>query len=44
MINRALKESALKRAEPFYEAGGIQGTRNPEDFIEFLDRINLDST
>lgn len=42
MIYGALKGAALKRAGPFYEAGGINGTRKPEDFIEFLDRLNLD--
>lgn len=42
MIYAALKGAALKRAGPFYEAGGVHGTRKPEDFIEFLDRLNLD--
>lgn len=42
MIYRALKGKALKKAGPFYETGGVCGTRNPEDFIEFLDRWNLD--
>ena len=44
MIFGALKGTALKKAGPFYEAGGVHGTRDPEDFIEFLDRLNLDST
>lgn len=44
MIFGALKGAALKKAGPFYEAGGVHGTRDPEDFIEFLDRLNLDST
>ena len=44
MIYKSLKGSALKKAGPFYENGGVHGTRNPEDFIEFLDRINLDPT
>lgn len=34
--------AALKRAVPFYEAGGVDGTRKPEDFIEFLNSLNLD--
>merc|ERR1712110_907120 len=42
MIYGALKGAALKRAGSFYEAGGVHGTRKPEDFIEFLDRLNLD--
>lgn len=42
MIYRSLKGKALKKAGPFYEAGGVCGTRNREDFIEFLDRWNLD--
>lgn len=42
MIHRAMKESALAKVGPFYERGGVQGTRKPEDFIEFLDRLNLD--
>lgn len=42
MIYGALKGTALKRAGPFYEAGGVHGTRKPEDFLEFLDRLNLD--
>ena len=44
MIFGALKGTALKKAGPFYEAGGFHGTRDPEDFIELLDRLNLDST
>ena len=44
MIYSSLKGTALKKAGPFYEAGGVHGTRDPEDLIEFLDRINLDST
>ncbi|KAI0992755.1 hypothetical protein K3495_g15430, partial [Podosphaera aphanis] len=44
MIYNALKGGALEKAGPFYEAGGIMQTRNPDDFIEFLDRLYLDST
>lgn len=44
MIYGALKKNAaLKRAGSFYEADGVHGTRKPKDFIEFLDRLNLDS-
>ena len=42
MIHGALKGTALEKAGPFYEAGRVNGTRKPEDFLEFLDRINLD--
>ena len=34
MIYSSLKGTALKKAGPFYEAGGVHGTRDPEDFIE----------
>ena len=44
MIYNALKGTARTKAGPFYEAGGVHMTRDPEDFIEFLDRIYLDST
>ncbi|KAI0992151.1 hypothetical protein K3495_g16035 [Podosphaera aphanis] len=44
MIYNSLKGGALEKAGPFYEAGGINKTRDPEDFIEFLDRLYLDST
>lgn len=44
MIYNSLKGGALERAGPFYEAGRINMTRNPEDFIEFLDRLYLDTT
>ncbi|KAI1006061.1 hypothetical protein K3495_g2159 [Podosphaera aphanis] len=44
MIYNALKGGALEKAGSFYEAGGIMQTRNPEDFIEFLDRLYPDST
>ncbi|KAI1007243.1 hypothetical protein K3495_g978 [Podosphaera aphanis] len=33
MTYGALKGSALKRAGPFYEAGGVHGTRKLEDFF-----------
>lgn len=42
LIYGALKGSALKKVGPFYETGGVNGTRDPADFIEFLDRWNLD--
>ncbi|KAI0991675.1 hypothetical protein K3495_g16512, partial [Podosphaera aphanis] len=42
LIYGALKGSALKKAGPFYEVGGVMGTRKPEDFIEFLDKLYLD--
>ena len=38
----AMKKKVLKKAAPFFKAGGSSGTRKPEDFIEFFDRINLD--
>ena len=44
MIFNALKGTAKTKASPFYEAGGVQNTRDPEDFIEFLDRLFLDPT
>lgn len=44
MIYNSLKDNALERAGPFYEAGGVEDTRDPEDFIEFLDRLYLDAT
>lgn len=44
MIYKSLKGSARTKAGPFYENGGVHQTRDPEDFIEFLDRIYLDST
>lgn len=44
MIYSALRGTVLKKSGPFYEAGGVHGTRNSEDFIEFLYRINLDAT
>lgn len=44
MIFSALKGAAAEKAGPFYEAGGVNGTRDPADFLEFLDRLNLDST
>lgn len=42
LIYGALKSTALKKVGSFYEAGGIRGTRKPEDFIEFLDKLYLD--
>lgn len=44
MIYNALKGTARTKASPFYESGGVHNTRDPEDFIEFLDRLFLDST
>ncbi|KAI0998624.1 hypothetical protein K3495_g9573 [Podosphaera aphanis] len=44
IIYDALKGGALEKAGPFYEAGGVNRTRDPEDFIEFLDRIYFDAT
>lgn len=44
MIYKAMKGSALAKVGPFYERGGVDGTRKPEDFIEFLDKLNLDPT
>ncbi|KAI0991373.1 hypothetical protein K3495_g16814, partial [Podosphaera aphanis] len=44
MIYNALKGGALEKAGPFYEAGGINKTRDPEDFMEFLDKLFLDTT
>ncbi|KAI0993025.1 hypothetical protein K3495_g15159 [Podosphaera aphanis] len=44
MIYNALKGGALEKAGPFYEAGGVNRTRDPEDFIEFSDRIYFDAT
>ena len=44
VIYNALKGTARIKAGPFYEAGGVHETRDPEDFIEFLDRLYLDST
>ena len=44
MIYNALKGTARTKASSFYEAGGVRNTRDPEDFIEFLDRLFLDST
>lgn len=43
-IYTALKGDAQTKAGAFFEAGGIDGTRRPEDFLEFLDRSNLDTT
>lgn len=44
MIYNSLRGNALEKAGPFFEVGGISGTRDPEDFLEFLDRIYLDTT
>ncbi|KAI0994788.1 hypothetical protein K3495_g13394 [Podosphaera aphanis] len=44
IIYNSLKGGALEKAGPFYEAGGVNRTRDPEDFIEFLDRIYFDAT
>lgn len=43
MIYNSLRGNALEKAGPFFEVGGISGTRDPEDFLEFLDRIHLDT-
>lgn len=43
-IYTSLEGSARRKANAFYEVGGVNGTRKPEDFIEFLDRGNLDTT
>lgn len=43
-IYTSLEGSARRKASAFYEVGGVNGTRRPEDFIEFLDRSNLDTT
>lgn len=44
IIFGALKGATLQKAGRFYEESGIYGTRDPEDFIEFLDRLNLERT
>ncbi|KAI0994131.1 hypothetical protein K3495_g14051 [Podosphaera aphanis] len=44
LIYTALKGEARTKAGPFYETGGVDGTKRPEDFIAFLDRGNLDNT
>lgn len=44
MIYNALKSTARIKAGSFYENGGVNSTRDPEDFIEFLDRLYMDST
>lgn len=41
MIHSTFRGSAIEKAVPFYEASGVNGTKKP-DFLEFLDRINLD--
>ncbi|KAI1007607.1 hypothetical protein K3495_g630 [Podosphaera aphanis] len=43
-IYTSLKGDAQTKAGAFFEAGGVDGTQRPEDFLEFLDRANLDST
>ncbi|KAI1005249.1 hypothetical protein K3495_g2968 [Podosphaera aphanis] len=43
-IYMSLKGDEQTKAGAFFEAGGIDGTRRPEDFLEFLDRSNLDCT
>lgn len=37
-----MKGVAQAKFGPFYERGGVGGTRKPEDFIKFLDKLNLD--
>lgn len=44
LIYMSLKGEAKTKAGAFYESGGIGGTRRPENFIDFLDRGNLDGT
>ncbi|KAI0992884.1 hypothetical protein K3495_g15300 [Podosphaera aphanis] len=44
MIYNSLRGGASEKAGPFFEAGGVNQTRDPADFLEFLDRIYLDST
>ncbi|KAI0994355.1 hypothetical protein K3495_g13827 [Podosphaera aphanis] len=44
MIFNALKGKARDTAAAFYEAGGINGSNRPEDFLAYLDRCNLDVT
>lgn len=44
MIYNAFKGVARIKAGPFYENGGVHNARDPEDFIEFLDRLYMDST
>ena len=44
VIYNSLKGTARIKAGPFYENGGVGQTRDPEDFIEFLDRLYLDPT
>ncbi|KAI1004094.1 hypothetical protein K3495_g4113 [Podosphaera aphanis] len=43
IIYNSLREEALEKAGPF-EADGVNQTRDPDDFLEFLDRIYLDTT
>ena len=43
-IYKSLEGSARRKASAFYEVGGVNGARRPEEFIEFLDRSNLDTT
>ncbi|KAI1004334.1 hypothetical protein K3495_g3876 [Podosphaera aphanis] len=43
LIYTALKGDARSKAGPFYETGGVGGTKRPEDFIAFLNRGNLDN-
>ncbi|KAI0991045.1 hypothetical protein K3495_g17142, partial [Podosphaera aphanis] len=44
MIYNSLRGGALEKAGPFFEAGGVNQTRDPADFLEFLDRVYLDTT
>ncbi|KAI0993438.1 hypothetical protein K3495_g14746 [Podosphaera aphanis] len=44
LLYTSLKGEARTKAGPFYETGGVNGTKRPEDFLAFLDRGNLDST
>lgn len=43
-IYTSLKGDAQTKTGAFFEAGGIDRTRRPKDFLEFLDRANLDCT
>ncbi|KAI0993131.1 hypothetical protein K3495_g15053 [Podosphaera aphanis] len=44
MIYNSMRGGALEKAGPFFEAGGVNQTRDPADFLEFLDHVYLDTT
>ncbi|KAI0997701.1 hypothetical protein K3495_g10487 [Podosphaera aphanis] len=44
MIYNSLRGGALEKAGLFFEAGGENQTRDPADFLEFLDGVYLDTT